>query len=105
VLIVFNAVLIIALAAAIFVVWITWAWKTQEANTLQIDDDEAEIRLLFIAYCAAVQKAIEAAEKSPKPLEGNALRRFLEADAEATNVVRRIKEIRTSQGRDGYIHK
>jgi hypothetical protein len=89
--------LIVALfAPLVFLVWIAWAWKTQEEIMPQIEDDDAEIRLLFAAYCAAVQKAIEAAESSPKPLEGNALRHFLEADAEAAKVVRRIKEIRAS---------
>jgi len=48
-----------------------------------------------------VEKAIEAAKAAPKPLEGEALQRFLDADAEAMSIVRRIKEIRTSQKPSG----
>lgn len=89
------AILIVALIIpVVFLTWVTWAWKTQERTTLRIENDDAEIRLLFAAYCAAVQKAIEAAKESPRPLEGKALKHFLEAEAEAADVVQRIKAIR-----------
>lgn len=90
------ALVLAILVPVVFLVWVVWAWKPQEETTLTIQDDEAEVRLLFVAYCAAVEKAAKAARGAPKPLKGDALQRFLEADAEATNAVRRINEIRTS---------
>jgi hypothetical protein len=56
-------------------------------------DDETELRSLY----AQVRSAIEAAQAAPKPLEGSALRDFLEADARVTEIIRRIKAIRTTR--------
>jgi hypothetical protein len=58
-------------------------------------DDEAELNRLYADFQAAAAKAIEAAQAAPSPLQGEALRRYLDADAKVTEIVRRIKEIRT----------
>ena len=89
-------ILIVAFVVLVFLVWIYWAWTTEEKILLRSDDD-AELRGLFEAYCVAVEKAAQAAKAASKPLEGEALQRFLDADAEAMIIVRRIKEIRTSR--------
>ena len=89
----FATVLFVGLLITLaFVACVTWAWKTQE-GVLPSSEDDAELRELFKAYCVAVEKATKAAQGAPKPLEGEALRRFLDADAEAMNIVSRIKEI------------
>jgi uncharacterized protein YicC (UPF0701 family) len=58
-------------------------------------DDETVLRSLYAHYYAAARSAIEAAQAAPKPLEGSALRDFLEA--EVTEIIRRIKAIRTTR--------
>lgn len=60
-------------------------------------DDDAKLRRLYAEFQAAAEKAIEAARAAPKPLKGEALRRYREADAKVMDIVRRIKEIRTSR--------
>jgi hypothetical protein len=60
-------------------------------------DDDAELRRLYADLKAATEKAIETAHAAPKPLHGEALRRYLDADAKVMDIVRRIKEIRTSR--------
>jgi hypothetical protein len=60
-------------------------------------DDETVLRSLYAHYYAAARSAIEAAQAAPKPLEGSALRDFLEADARVTEIIRRIKAIRTTR--------
>jgi hypothetical protein len=71
-------ILIVALLIPVlFLVWIAWAWKTQEGIPLPIDAD-AELRRLYADYCTAAQEAIDAAQAATKPLDGEALRRFSE---------------------------
>jgi len=60
-------------------------------------DDDAELLRLYADLEAAMEKAISAAPAARKPLQGEALQRYLEADAKVTEIVRRIKEIRTSR--------
>ena len=60
-------------------------------------DDDAELLRLYTDLEAAIKKAIGAAPVAAKPLQGEALQRYLEADAKVTEIVRRIKEIRTSR--------
>jgi hypothetical protein len=52
---------------------------------------------LYAEFQDAAENAIEAARAAPKPLKGEALRRYREADATVMDIVRRIKEIRTSR--------
>jgi hypothetical protein len=63
-------------------------------------DDDAELRRLHADLQSAIEKAIEAAEAAPKPLQGEALQRYLDADAKVMDIVRRIKEIRTTRKPD-----
>lgn len=57
-------------------------------------DDDAELLRLYTDLEAAIEKAIGAAPAAPMPLQGEALQRYLDADAKA---VRRIKEIKTTR--------
>jgi hypothetical protein len=52
---------------------------------------------LYTDLEAAIKNAIGAAPAAPKPLQGGALQRYLDANAKVTEIVRRIKEIRTSR--------
>jgi hypothetical protein len=61
------------------------------------DDDYAELHQLYADFQAAAEKAIDAAQGAPKPLQGEALQRYLDADAKVIEIVRRIKEIRTTR--------
>jgi hypothetical protein len=60
-------------------------------------DDDAELGRLYADLQAAIEKATKAAEEAPKPLKGETLRRYLDADAKVMDIVRRIKEIRTTR--------
>ena len=60
-------------------------------------DDDAELLRLYTDLEAAMEKAIDAAQAAPMPLQGEALQRYLDADAKVTEIVRRIKEIRTTR--------
>jgi hypothetical protein len=60
-------------------------------------DDDAELLRLHAELRVAIEKATKAAEAAPKPLTGEALWRYLDADAKVIEIARRIKEIRTTR--------
>ena len=43
------ALVLAILVPVVFLVWVVWAWNPPEETTLTIQDDEAEVRLLFVA--------------------------------------------------------
>lgn len=65
-------------------------------------DDNAELRRLYSDLQVAIEEAVEAAEAAPKPLKGEALQRYLHADAKVMDIARRIKEMRTTRKRPKY---
>jgi hypothetical protein len=65
-------------------------------------DDNAELRRLYADLQVAIEEAVGAASAAPKPLKGEALQRYLHADAKVMDITRRIKEMRTTRKRSKY---
>jgi hypothetical protein len=59
--------------------------------------DKIKLQQLCAELDAATKKAVQAARAAPKPLNGPALKRYLDADAKVQDIVGRIKEIKTGR--------
>jgi len=60
-------------------------------------NDDSELCRLHADLQAPIEKATEAAEAAAKPLKGEALQRYLQADAKVIEIVRYFEEVRTSR--------
>jgi hypothetical protein len=59
----------------------------------QTPEQAEKLRQLYAAHAKAVQKATDALRTGGKPLEAEALRRAIDADAEVGAIARQIKEL------------
>lgn len=62
-------------------------------NSRITPEEGAELQRLYAEYPIASKRAAEALRTDGLPLEGAALKRFLDEEAKVAAIVRRIKEI------------
>ena len=68
-------------------------------NKVISPEEGEELRKLFKNLPKAHARASAALRTNGKPLEGELLRKFMEEDAKASDIVRRIKEIQGTTGK------